>query len=218
MTSGPSENPISGNQSTLSAEVSPARISALRALEKAWMENLRAFSSNCSDWGVRYDRHSSSWRMSQLSLFGGSIEFVGNFPPSGMIVHGRLYRPESLEPRTFARDGGYWPTLLATEHDMGERMERHVIQGRHIHWNLETAIKHGLTKQEFVRLPTLTASDAIGGAGLHGRGGMNLRTAIGGRLNPEWAEWFMGYPSGHTELEPSEMQLYRNVRAKHSKD
>lgn len=81
-------------------------------------------------------------------------------------------------------------------------------------------------------LPTLTASDAIGGPGSSGReGGKNLRTvirllptltvsgnynrhgasensgdglmtALGGPLSPEWLEWYMGFPIGWTELGP----------------
>jgi hypothetical protein len=30
-------------------------------------------------------------------------------------------------------------------------------------------------------------------------GGENLRTAVGGNLNPLWVEWLMGWPIGHTE-------------------
>lgn len=52
--------------------------------------------------------------------------------------------------------------------------------------------------------PTPTASDGMGGPGSSGRdGGPNLRTVVGGPLNPEWVEWLMGFPVGWTDLERS---------------
>jgi hypothetical protein len=58
--------------------------------------------------------------------------------------------------------------------------------------------------------PTPTVSDGMGGPGSSGRqGGENLRTRVGGQLNPEWIEWLMGFPPGHTVLEPSEMPSSR---------
>jgi DNA (cytosine-5)-methyltransferase 1 len=53
--------------------------------------------------------------------------------------------------------------------------------------------------------PTPTKSDGEGGPGNSGRdGGLNLRTAAGGSLNPTWVEWLMGFPLGWTDLEASE--------------
>lgn len=56
-------------------------------------------------------------------------------------------------------------------------------------------------------LPTPRASDG-NGMGIHGSGGMDLRTALtsgtNGQLNPRFVEWMMGYPAGWTELEDSE--------------
>jgi hypothetical protein len=50
--------------------------------------------------------------------------------------------------------------------------------------------------------PTPTSADGMGGPGNSGRdGGENLRTAVGGSLNPLFVEWLMGYPEGWTDLE-----------------
>ncbi len=35
-------------------------------------------------------------------------------------------------------------------------------------------------------------------------------TDVNGQLNPEWAEWLMGFPAGWSELEPSAMWSYRS--------
>jgi hypothetical protein len=52
--------------------------------------------------------------------------------------------------------------------------------------------------------PTPTMADGLGGPGNSGRdGGENLRTRVGGQLNPTWVEWLMGFPLGWTDCEPS---------------
>ncbi|MCW0104965.1 hypothetical protein OIV39_31520 [Burkholderia pseudomallei] len=38
----------------------------------------------------------------------------------------------------------------------------------------------------------------------------------GGQLNPEWVEWLMGWPIGHTALEPLETAKYREWLQQHS--
>ncbi|RQR87679.1 hypothetical protein DIE09_06395 [Burkholderia sp. Bp9010] len=38
----------------------------------------------------------------------------------------------------------------------------------------------------------------------------------GGQLNPEWVEWLMGWPIGHTALKPLETARYREWRQQHS--
>lgn len=37
-----------------------------------------------------------------------------------------------------------------------------------------------------------------------------------GQLNPEWVEWFMGWPIGWTELKPLEMDKFREWQLQHS--
>ena len=41
------------------------------------------------------------------------------------------------------------------------------------------------------------------------------KTPPKGHLNPEWVEWLMGWPIGHTELKPLEMDKYLLWRRKH---
>lgn len=58
--------------------------------------------------------------------------------------------------------------------------------------------------------PTPTKAGGLGGPGSSGRqGGENLRTNIGGQLNPEWVEWLMGWPLGWTDLKPLETAKFR---------
>jgi hypothetical protein len=40
------------------------------------------------------------------------------------------------------------------------------------------------------------------GPGVHGQGGLDLQTAAGGTLNPDWVEWLMGFPLGWSDIGP----------------
>lgn len=55
-------------------------------------------------------------------------------------------------------------------------------------------------------LPTLTAtsygSNRGGAAGRSGPERPSLDTLAGGTLDPQWCEWFMGFPIGWTDVEP----------------
>lgn len=65
-------------------------------------------------------------------------------------------------------------------------------------------------------LPTPKASDhRIGMEERYGPGKRrsNLNDASGGKLNPTWVEWLMGFPLGWTALAPSEMPLSRKSRS-----
>jgi hypothetical protein len=64
------------------------------------------------------------------------------------------------------------------------------------------------------RWPTPTKSDGEGGPGNSGRqGGENLRTAVGGQLNPTWVEWLMGFPLGWTVCAAWETRSSRRSRS-----
>jgi hypothetical protein len=109
-----------------------------------------------------------------------------------------LYSLESMAKR------GMFPTPNSRDwKDTG------VTQGNRKSPNLGTVVAR--------MYPTPTKSSA-NGAGSHGTGGDNLQTVIGGKLNPTWVEWLMGWPLGATDLKPLETDKYREWCRKHGKD
>jgi hypothetical protein len=78
-----------------------------------------------------------------------------------------------------------WPTPTARDHkDTGDlsNVPENSLLPRAVFW------------------ATPTKSDGEGGPGSSGReGGDNLRTQVGGSLNPTWVEWLMGFPTGWTD-------------------
>jgi hypothetical protein len=101
--------------------------------------------------------------------------------------------------RTSAIDGGYLPTVTATSHKQGFRsMAGGSSQGRPLlakaalSWPTPAATDHktpyrggALMRQKAIRSKPLR--DAIS-------------APVGGKLNPLWVEWLMGWPLGHTEI------------------
>lgn len=67
-----------------------------------------------------------------------------------------------------------------------------------------TLNKNSRPLNEYIEnFPTPNVADALGGTGNQGRdGGENLRTVVGGRLNPDWVEWLQGWPIHWTQLDP----------------
>jgi hypothetical protein len=56
--------------------------------------------------------------------------------------------------------------------------------------------------KELQMLPTPTTQDAKnnGSQSQMERNSLPLNAVAGGKLNPEWVEWLMGYPAGWTDL------------------
>ena len=48
-----------------------------------------------------------------------------------------------------------------------------------------------------------------------GRNSPTLPVAAGGKLNPTWVEWLMGWPIGWTDLQPLETVKFQQWRASH---
>jgi len=70
-------------------------------------------------------------------------------------------------------------------------------------------------------IPTLTARDYRTGsmkrrAEPKRHGAFNLNDVAGGKLNPEWCEWFMGWPIGATGLGPLGMDRFPSWQRAHS--
>ena len=86
-------------------------------------------------------------------------------------------------------------------------------------WVLPIPARDTIESEPFY-LPTLAARDyrypnAPGGVSRKKRppsAGNQLPNVLGGPINPEWAEWHMGFPVGWTALDHSEMQSVRKLR------
>jgi hypothetical protein len=195
---------------------SPARILALQAGAKAWTESEADYFSRLCAWPKKSDPNFYSLKTCQQSGQEDSIPLAGNWPRQGMIVDGVLY-PLLKSAQITRENGGFcWPTPVANQ--FGRKLK----DGKNIS---AKGVTYGLTLQQAINLwPTPLAQD--------GRGDMSPANARrkapglaytvqmqegGGKLNPVWVEWLMGYPSGWTELKDWAMQWFRDKRGRRSK-
>ena len=114
----------------------------------------------------------------------GLSEYSGTFPRSGMMRSGTVYQLPNLARTTTEIGFGLWPTPI------------------HSDWkNMDTA--NQMTLSKVIRMwPTPTAHNAKEGAypSEYERNTPTLAAQAGGKLNPMWVEWLMGFPLGHTDL------------------
>ena len=175
--------------------------------EKA--QELTENDQECGDtwrgWLAKYDPDSCLWRTAQCSLLEDLNESLETLPRSGMTRNGLLWELPMLEQITRGTEFGSleqtWPTPDA---NCGQR-------GTQPNWTPKR--KSGQPAQYTInqavrdRLPTPTAHNAkeCNSPSEQNRNTPTLATHAGGKLNPTWVEWLMGWPLGWTDLKPLEM-------------
>ena len=226
-------------KSMSSAEVSPVRTLARPGKDSALSEEREAVCGESMPGSfARYDRATASWKTHQCSLFGGLESFSGTWPREGMMRHGRCYQLVIVAPRMNGRECGLsqkiptprsndaidvtinpkillassydsqrngltafvtkWPTPVASDYKS--------VKGS-LRIKLSYAIERGATKTRKYPTPCST-----GKGGSHAAKKMKdiLGQGNGGRLNPDWVEWLMGWPIGWTALKPMEMVKFQS--------
>jgi hypothetical protein len=117
--------PLCCQLSTLFMVDSPARISALVVLERAWRESEADYFSRSCAWPMKSNLVSYSLRTS-AEYAKNCISLEGNWPISAMIVGGVLYPLTMWERRTKEKDGFCWHTPRASE--TYERYETYLLR------------------------------------------------------------------------------------------
>lgn len=188
---------------TSSPGVFLARTSVLSAIERGWAEGRAGLCLNSSASLANADHKSSSWKTSQISLFGGLTAYSWDSMRWGMMHGGQLFQPQRLAPRSCESEHGLWPTL--TVHGNHNAPKEGTARGT----GLSTAVK---------RWAAPTAKNAPRSEKFRtGRTPM-LAEELDGPLNPTWTEWLMGWPIGSTVceswvMESSHFALRKRSRA-----
>jgi hypothetical protein len=88
-------------------------------VEPASTGSARVFGPSSPDSFASFDPATSSWRTSQLSLLGDSIESSVTWPRAGMTRNGIAYPLVPLAPLTRGIASGSWPTPKASDSNGG---------------------------------------------------------------------------------------------------
>ena len=167
-----------------------------------------------------YDPDTRCWKMfGDTSLWEGP-PLLENLPPSGMTRNGVLYQQPPWEPLTGEIESSLWPTPTAVTRAMegNVRLYRSKVQAGEMTEAEAEAILGKSVWEAHSKIPAMWPTPTYGKlAG--GTGGMQqieaqysagnitaeerraMRAGNGGKLNPEWVEWLMGFPTGWTDLE-----------------
>ena len=180
---------------------------------------------------ARVDPASHTLKTAQRSLLGDSHECLQILPASGEMRGGALQALAIKVPGTSANGCGLLPTLptLPTLTVFGNNNRKGMSENSGD--GLATAMKRlppiedGPLRQEDLAklLLTLVQSDSDSWNNRTPQERIDkghivrLPNMIGGPLNPEWCEWFMGWPIGWTGLQPLATDRFQSWLTAHGK-
>ena len=119
---------------------------------------------------AQYDPNTQSWKMSEDISVSDSKKFSKTFPTSGTMRNGKLYQQAPLVRHKKEKDSLSWPTPRSCS-AMSATINYKVASNPKRFPNLETVIGRRMKSQD-----------------------------PGGKMNPTWVEWLMGFPLEWTDL------------------
>ena len=199
----------------------PTSVPPARALESP------ASSQDCGvkwrELSARYDRNTSSWKTARCLLSEDLPWSSVTLPKWGMMRDGELSKRTMSALRTAEIASGYWATPQANG-QMAATIPAALREAQRLHprgqWSLITQVAaehiHGHRMW-----PTPCANEDAAG-----RPGSKMQKMLGnhpdvrgdltgGTLSADWTEWLMGWPTGHTDLKPLEMDKFRQWQLSH---
>lgn len=207
---------------TLYVEAIPVSLSACRASVAA--RKTRATSGRGYEKPYAfYDPVTQSLKMYEATCPLAELPSLAKLPPSGILRNGVLYLRPPWEPITAETGSSSWPTPTAVVRPMegNVRLYRAKIEAGEMTEQEATAILGKSPYEAQGKIPavwpTPRAGSMYGGTGsgqiieerftegtISEEERRSMRSGNGGKLNPMWVEWLMGFPLGWTDLEDSE--------------
>ena len=152
---------------------------------------------------AKYSRVMCTWRTHQRLLDGAWMSFLGAWPKQGTMRNGVCWVRMTSVPRIIASEFGYWPTPTVNGNYNRKGASKNSGDG------LATAVKMFPTPRAHNAKETASPGDRR-------RNSPTLSVVAGGRLNPVWVEWLMGWPLGWTGLQPLAKDKYQQWLQQHS--
>jgi DNA (cytosine-5)-methyltransferase 1 len=190
---------------------------------------------------TKYNLDSRSWKTHQCSLLGDLEPYLETWPRWGLMRDGECWEQQTLEQTIKGTESGLSPNGVDTFHTPnttgldGGSNSRKALKKKQENWptprscsamaatitqesawntkrnpNLETIVGQRM-------YPTPTCHNSKEGAfpAEYNRKTPTLATHAGGKLNPTWVEWLMGWPLEWTDLKPLATDKFHCVQQKH---
>ena len=161
---------------------------------------------------AKFNQDTHSWKIPRCLLNEDYLEFLGTWPRWGIMQDGECWELLKLEPIISETEFGLsekWPTPRSCS-AMAAMITPESAWSKNRNPNLETIVGR-------FQFPTPTCHNAKEGAypAEFTRNTPTLATHAGGKLNPTWVEWLMGWPLGWTDLKPLVMDKSHCVQQQH---
>ena len=204
---------------TLFAEDSPVKISHAQEKVQESKGKDQGYGAKWHGSLMRYDHNMHLWKTAQHSLLEGLDVFLGTWPKWGMMLDGECWEQMTLERHIKGKGSGYWPTPDANMGKRGTQPEwtKKRKSGHHACYTINQAVRD---KEMY---PTPLSRDYKSPAKktrlerTGSKSGENLPQVVGGKLNPNWVEWLMGWPIEWTDLKPLETDKFQEWLSLHGK-
>jgi hypothetical protein len=179
---------------------------------------------------AKLDLDSSSWKTSQVSLMGELTSFLSPWPQSGSMLNGVVSKSRKLaetitETEFLSSDIYPTPTASQITTEGTTRLYRNLFLNGILTLEEATAMNgnyNPLNKKgalEMFPTPIWPTPQASEGEKYRLKGQSQTSKCLmalhGGKLNPQFVEWLMGWPIGWTDLEPAEMESSLIKRIEH---
>lgn len=202
---GMTYKPLTGNRGE---ELLTSYLAAFHAKTLVLQEKVQELMESEAECGekwrasfTKYDQDMRSWKTHQCSLLGDLEPFLETWPQWGLMRGGECWEQLTLERHIRGTESGLsqetWPTPRC---QMTRPVSIRKDQPNGHKGNLEELVA---VREKF---PTPTSHNSKEGAypAEYTRKTPSLATHAGGKLNPMWVEWLMGWLLGWTDLKPLE--------------
>jgi hypothetical protein len=188
------------------------------------MENAAECGKKWHGSFVRYDLDSSLWKTHQCSLLGDLESFLETWPRWGLMRSGECWEQPMLAHHNSATESGseqkqMWLTPRVVEVDETPENFRRRMNSKRPNDRKDGFGSLTMQVKAMQKWPTPRTKGMCGGSGAWDL--LNKNTTLeearqmgagnGGKLNPTWVEWLMGWPLGWTDLKPLAMDKSHSV-------
>jgi len=160
--------------------------------QMGWMARGRASGGKCLESFARWDRASSSWKMSQLCLMMEWDSFSETWPEWGMLRDGECFKLPALVPRITVP--GYFWLLTPSASDGRKRY----------------SFRSSSLADRFRKHPNGNLAEQVSYLAQE-------RGVMDGRLSPQFWDWMIGWPPGWTDLLPLETPKFQAWLREHGR-
>ena len=171
---------------------------------------------------TKYDPDSFLWRTHQCSLLGDLEPFLETWPQWGLMRDGECWEQRTLEQTIRGTESGLsesWPTTRSCS-AMAATITQESAWNEKRNPNLETIVGKRMFPTPDANCgqrgtqPNWTPKRKSGHQAQYtiNQAVRDMEQNNGGKLNPMWVEWLMGWPLGWTDLKPLGMGKYPCAR------